>query len=337
MGSQMSFLGSLSTQVETFTVQEIYAHLKARDIFPSSSEYAEHVRKLVLTRMQVVEEDLASIQVFDLINETRKFAKEIKRRWQKRRGATRFEENETDYLLSDVKFRVRVRKKKKKIQAAPLKRRKLTVKRLQPSKRDKNMGTLNPRTVRRESAKILKNHRKDAIIHAGKRILGKNGGRVRHSDIVIDQMRADKNYAAKILKKMKLKEPIKITPERFLGLILDRDLSEMDNFEFQVLCAQHNADIVPSRYAVRKVKRYCLDGINIDYRNWEVVVDFPSLRKKTLQRFVTIKKNAEKLRKIRDEYGGHLELIDYWKWGASYFKIFGFSQFPFKVRYYSFI
>ena len=317
--SQNSWLGSLSTQVETFTVDAIYQELKGRTpaIYPTNPDYAANVRQIVLSRMNVQEGDLSNHQLLDLISETRKFADKIRRSWKTVKGAPNFERKYKGYLNEEVEFRIRIPKKKRlPTQSGGVKKKKfgLKVKRLQ-TRKNGDMSHLNPRTLRRESAKILKNHRRDAIVHATKQTVGKGGGRVRHSDILIDRIKADKNYAAKVLKVMDKKELIKITPERFLALILDRDLSENDNFEIQKLMAEHGADIVPSRYAVRKVKRVCLDGIKVDYGNWEVIVDYPSLRRKTLNRFVTIKKNAEMLKKLSKEYGGHVQLIDYWKWG----------------------
>ena len=63
-------------------------------------------------------------------------------------------------------------------------------------------------------------------------------------------------------------------------------------------------------------KQLCLKGIDPYYNNWEVIVPFLQLRRKTLDRFFEIQNNVDKLTKIRDEYyGGELELIDTWKWG----------------------
>ena len=55
--SQNSWLGSLSTQVETFTVDAIYQELKGRTpaIYPTNPDYGAHVRKIVLSRMNVEE------------------------------------------------------------------------------------------------------------------------------------------------------------------------------------------------------------------------------------------------------------------------------------------
>ena len=79
---------------------------------------------------------------------------------------------------------------------------------------------------------------------------------------------------------------------------------------------EHGIKTVPSRDKVRIEKQLCLDGIDVNYGNWEVTVPFPQLRKKTLDRFFEIKECADKLKEIRDKYyDGKLELIDTWKWG----------------------
>ena len=111
--SQNSWLGSLSTQVETFTVDAIYQELKGRTpgIYPSNPDYAAEVRKIVLSRMNVEEGDLSNHQLLDLISESRKFADKIKRNWKTVKGAPFFEKKYKKYLSEEVEFRIRIPKK----------------------------------------------------------------------------------------------------------------------------------------------------------------------------------------------------------------------------------
>ena len=54
--------GSLGTQVETFKIRDIYEKIRDRDptkpVWPKEPDYASHVRKVVLERMNMTEEKL---------------------------------------------------------------------------------------------------------------------------------------------------------------------------------------------------------------------------------------------------------------------------------------
>ena len=316
MASQISFSGSLVSQLETWTPREIYTILKGvvkgSEIYPSNANYVDHVQTVVLSRIGVIKDNLSTVQLMDLIIDSRKFADNIRNRWKKVKGDVQFCLNNKDYLDKPIQFKIRLPKPKKSQKVKKVKVN--AVKASQKSKRD--LATLSDRTKREESAKIRKNFRKGAIIHCAKRLIAPNGGRKRHCDTLINKLVKDYRYAEKVNREMERPKPTRILAREFLSLMLHRDFAETDNYEIQKLMAKHNANIVPTRYAIRKEKRLILSDIEIEYGNWEVVVKYPSLRRKTLKRFFEIKEIANKFKEIRDnEYDGELELIDIWKWG----------------------
>ena len=120
MASQISFSGSLASQLETWTPREIYTILKGvvkgKEIYPSNANYVDHVQTVVLSRIGVIKDDLSTLQLMDLIKDSRRFADNIRNRWKKVKGDVQFCLNNKEYLDKPIEFKIRLPKKPKKSQ-----------------------------------------------------------------------------------------------------------------------------------------------------------------------------------------------------------------------------
>ena len=146
--------GSYVSQIESIRVLDIYEHLKDQNVWPSDSDYASDVRKYVLNRMGVNEDQLNSVQLLDLIENTKKLVKKMKFKWGKVNGNDNFLRKYAPFLQETVDFKIRVRKPRKK---KAEKRKKVTVnvaRKWVPRKSTKNFADLTDRTKRRQSALI---------------------------------------------------------------------------------------------------------------------------------------------------------------------------------------
>ena len=86
--SQASFMGSLSfsSQNVKFTRREIYEALVNNEprIFPKDTDYTSHVRQYVLTKLNIPEDKLSSVQLTELIEDSRAFTDSIRKEWSRK-------------------------------------------------------------------------------------------------------------------------------------------------------------------------------------------------------------------------------------------------------------
>ena len=113
--SQWSAFGSQMTQTELVTNGEIFDILRGKDpvIYPSNEQYAEHVRSLVLSRMNIDEDHLSSSQYLGFRTDINNFVDNVRRRWKNSKGVGHFLTKHRNYLKKEVTYKVRVRKPKK--------------------------------------------------------------------------------------------------------------------------------------------------------------------------------------------------------------------------------
>ena len=108
--SQFSFFGSQKSQIEVITNGEIFDTLRGRDpgIYPSDEQFGDHVRSLLLSRMNIEEDHLSSSQYLGLRTDTNRFVINIRNRWKKAKGVVHFLQRNKEYLKKEVSFKVRV-------------------------------------------------------------------------------------------------------------------------------------------------------------------------------------------------------------------------------------
>ena len=305
---------SFSSQQAAFSRRKIYESL--RDLptngMPMDPDYGSQVESYVLRELNIQRDQLSTAQLLDLVKDSKNFSDGIRKVWKKYKSKKNFEKYGAGFLDKEQRFTVRIPKVKTK-KTDKVKRRKITVKTRRTHYID--FPILKPAMKAKESAKVRKSHRAGAVIHASKFLIGRKGGRVRYADILIDRMVADPKYAEYVIKELRKPKPVKIAPKRFLAEMLSHDYSDNDQISLKALFKEHNANLVPSTQAIRVEKKACLDGIPIDYNNWEVKVPFPELRKKHLSRMQQIPHIVKLIKEARDEHGGEIEIIDDWKWG----------------------
>ena len=80
--SQFSVFGSQNSQIELITNGEIFETLmqKVPPVFPADDQYAEHVRSILLSRMNIEEDHLSSSQYLGFRTDTQKFVSNIRNR-----------------------------------------------------------------------------------------------------------------------------------------------------------------------------------------------------------------------------------------------------------------
>ena len=177
----------------------------------------------------------------------------------------------------------------------------------------KDFARLSDRGKRNQSSKIKRNFSKGAILHAAKSLICK-GGKVRHSDILIDQLARDPKYAELVNKEMKKMKPKKASPLRALAHKIDCDMSVGTYVKNARFCKAQNADIFYCKEKIKEEEDAC-KPTGIEVGEWKVVIPFKRMRLKTLVRWLEIKENRELIEKARMENGGTIELEDIWKYG----------------------
>ena len=142
----------------------------------------------------------------ELFEETQVFVRSLRKMWTKFPSDVKLKNHRASYLDEEVSFKVRVNKPKRK-KVAP--RRRVRKARMKVVRKPyKDFASLTDRGKRNQSSKIKRNFSKGAILHAAKSLICK-GGKVRHSDILIDQLERDPKYAELVNKEMKTMKPKK--------------------------------------------------------------------------------------------------------------------------------
>ena len=78
--SQFSLFGSQKSQIELITNGEIFETLRGKNppVFPADEDYAEQVRSILLSRMNIEEDHLSSSQYLGFQTDTQQFVSNIR-------------------------------------------------------------------------------------------------------------------------------------------------------------------------------------------------------------------------------------------------------------------
>ena len=109
------FNTSFSSQLASFTRREIFDHLRKLKpvMLPKNPNYTSRVREYVLERLGLVEDQMTTHQLFDLVRDAQQFGTDMRKEWKVHDSVTKMYKYAKDFLDKEITFKIRIPKPKK--------------------------------------------------------------------------------------------------------------------------------------------------------------------------------------------------------------------------------
>ena len=82
-------------------------------MLPRNPNYTSRVREYVLERLGLVEDQMTTHQLFDLVRDAQQFGTDMRKEWKVHDSVTKMYKYAKDFLDKEVTFKIRIPKPKK--------------------------------------------------------------------------------------------------------------------------------------------------------------------------------------------------------------------------------